>query len=246
MNLVSGKNCNVAVIGGAGSLGRVLVQQLKSFGATVTSIDMQRNVDAPKNVIITAKGEENGASLQRACKEATLKEDGNAERYDAIYCVAGGWIGGNVSQSDSFLTSVTRMTQMNLTGAALAAAIAGTSLQPNGLLVLTSAKASLGPTPGMIAYGMTKAATNHLLSSLSSPGSGLPATATIIAILPETLDTESNRKAMPDANHGNWTPLADVASKLVSWMAPGVDRPQSGSLITVITRNGKTVFAPVQ
>jgi NAD(P)-dependent dehydrogenase (short-subunit alcohol dehydrogenase family) len=57
----------------------------------------------------------------------------------------------------------------------------------NGLLVLTGANASLGPTPGMIGYGMAKAAVHHLVKSLSSEGSGLPAGSVVNAILPYVL-----------------------------------------------------------
>lgn len=56
-------------------------------------------------------------------------------------------------------------------------------------------------TPGMIGYGMAKAAVHHLVSSLSCPDSGLPKDSSVVAILPVTLDTPMNRKWMPNADH---------------------------------------------
>lgn len=69
------------------------------------------------------------------------------------------------------------------------------------LLVLTSAKAALSPTPSMLAYGAAKAAVIHLAQSAapSIPGR-------LCTLLPVVLDTEANRQDMPDANKETWTP----------------------------------------
>lgn len=54
---------------------------------------------------------------------------------------------------------------------------------------------------------MAKAAVHHLTKSLSAEESGLPSNATVVAILPGTLDTPNNRKWMPKADTSTWTPL---------------------------------------
>ena len=48
-----------------------------------------------------------------------------------------------------------------------AARIASTFLAPQSTLILTGAAAALGPTPGMLGYGIAKAATHHLVKSLA-------------------------------------------------------------------------------
>lgn len=63
----------------------------------------------------------------------------------------------------------------------------------------------------MIGYGMAKAAVHHLTKSLAQKESGLPNDALVLAILPITLDTPMNRKWMPKADFGTWTPLEFVA-----------------------------------
>lgn len=63
----------------------------------------------------------------------------------------------------------------------------------------------------MIGYGMAKAAVHHLTKSLAHKESGLPNDALVVAILPITLDTPMNRKWMPNADFGTWTPLEFVA-----------------------------------
>lgn len=63
----------------------------------------------------------------------------------------------------------------------------------------------------MIGYGLAKAAVHHLTKSLAEEKSGLPENSSVIAILPITLNTEMNRKWMPNADQGTWTPLDFVA-----------------------------------
>merc|ERR1711936_55317 len=95
----------------------------------------------------------------------------------------------------------------------------------------------LGGTPGMMGYGMAKAAVHQLVKSLACPGSGLPSDACALGLLPVTLDTPMNRKFMPDADQSTWTPLEEVARIMVAW-SRGKERMTSGSLVTLNTKNG--------
>merc|ERR1712130_666776 len=117
-----------------------------------------------------------------------------------------------------------------------------TNAKENGLLVLTGAAAATGPTPGMIAYGVTKAATHHLISSLAE--SGLPQGSAVVGILPICLDTQANREGMPTANFDDWTPLETVADLLLKW-AKNEDRPATGALVKMTTKNKETKFETV-
>jgi hypothetical protein len=60
-----------------------------------------------------------------------------------------------------------------------------------------------------------------LVRSLAAPGSGLTQDATVLAILPSTLDTPNNRKFMPAADTSTWTPLEVVAQ----WVSPDLPTP---------------------
>lgn len=133
------------------------------------------------------------------------------------------------------------MVQQSVWSSVIAAKLAAKHLNDGGLLALTGAKAAAdsGGTPGMIGYGLAKAAVHHLTQSLAAPGSGLPNGASVFAILPITLDTPMNRKWMPKADTSTWTPLEFVAELFHKW-ATDVDRPQSGSLVKLITVGGET------
>lgn len=53
-----------------------------------------------------------------------------------------------------------------------------------GLLTLTGALAALDATPGMIGYGIAKAAVHHLVKDLAAPNGGLPEGCKVTAVLP--------------------------------------------------------------
>ena len=121
----------------------------------------------------------------------------------------------------------------------ISASVAAQHLAPGGFIALTGAKAALEGTPSMIGYGMAKAAVHQLTRSLGTEGSGLPADSLAVAIMPVTLDTPMNRKWMPKADFSTWTPLSYVAEMFMKW-SKGQDRPKSGSLLALVTKNNET------
>ena len=82
------------------------------------------------------------------------------------------------------------MWKSNARSAVFAATLASTELKQDGLLVLVGAQAALQPTPGMFAYGMAKAATLHLCTSLAADPSLSWST---VCLLPNTIDSIANR-----------------------------------------------------
>ncbi|ORZ33794.1 hypothetical protein BCR44DRAFT_99023, partial [Catenaria anguillulae PL171] len=219
------------VYGGAGALGRAIVTHFQSKlpGWSVVSVDRAVNSDASLN--ITAPP---GASWTdtRQLIASSLPKD--TKHLDAIICVAGGWQGGSASSPD-FLSSVETSLTQSVQTSAIAAALAAQYLRPHGgLLVLTGSHAALAPTPGMIGYGLAKAAVHHLVQSLGAPNSGMPEGAKAVAILPATLDTPANRAGMPKADFSSWTPVEEVAGKIGKW-ASGDEDIQSGSLVSLVT-----------
>ncbi|KNC49981.1 dihydropteridine reductase [Thecamonas trahens ATCC 50062] len=220
----------VVVFGGAGQLGAAVVEAFNAASFTTVAIDIRENEAATVNLKIdlSATEEEKAAALS-AGLAAHVAESGDVVK--SVVCVAGGWCGGAIKSSEVF-KQTDMMWSRNVSSAIMAGHIAANHLAEDGSLVLTGAQAGLSATPGMIGYGVAKAATIQLVSSLAAEGSGLPANTFVGCIMPQTLDTATNRKAMPDADFSQWTPLATVADLLVNW-ANGNDRPASGSLTNV-------------
>ena len=115
-------------------------------------------------------------------------------------------------------------------------------MAPGGLLVLTGSAAALSPTPGMLGYGLAKAATHHLAISLAAQGSGLPPGAKVVAVLPTVIDTPSNRQFMagPGVDTGSWTPPAHISQACRRWAENPSYAPPSGSLALPVTVVGQT------
>lgn len=230
----------VLVYGGKGALGASIVNFFKGKSWWVLSVDLFQNDLADANVIISGTSDwvEQGKEVATKVEEV-LKND----KLDAIVCVAGGWAGGNAA-SNSLVKNCDLMCKQSIWSSVLASQIAAHHLNSGGLLVLTGAKAALEGTPGMIGYGMAKAAVHQLVQSLKDSSSGLPPDAGVIGVLPVTLDTEANRRNMPNADFSQWTPLEFVAETVLSWVDKQ-NRPASGSLLSLVTSDGVTTVSQV-
>ncbi|OXA42956.1 dihydropteridine reductase [Folsomia candida] len=225
------------IIGGRGALGSALIDHFKSEGYFVASVDRGQN---SKSHFPISLEEVASATLEQQVHLVNEKLEKLAPlKFHGILCVAGGWAGGNVKDSN-FLANVDLMWKQNMHSSLLAACIATNHLAEGGVLVLTGAYLALTPTPGMIAYGLAKAGVHHLVKSLASEESGLPEGTKIFGILPITLDTPNNRKCMPGADTGTWTPLNFIASLLQTWIENDPATPLSGSLVSLLTHDGNT------
>jgi dihydropteridine reductase len=114
----------------------------------------------------------------------------------------------------------------------------------------------------MLAYGLSKGATHHFLQTLGETTGKATTTRSkrqkakrlrkhseyldtlsVVGILPTTIDTPSNRKAMPEANFNDWTNPTDIAQEIGTWIETPPLRPHSGSLVKVHpAKGGGAVF----
>lgn len=173
-------------------------------------------------------------------------------------CTAGGWAGGSI-QDRKLPSAVASMHSMCLESSLTAAQLASLYMQPGGTLVLTGSAAALGPAPGMLAYGLSKASVHTLVQWLAAagPAEGLPAGSRVVGILPKVIDTPSNRQYMagPGVDTSSWTPLSHLGEALAA-LADGAEgrcreeaaeglgqlpvRIPSGALLVAETAGGKT------
>jgi len=159
----------------------------------------------------------------------------------AVINMAGGWAGGCSADAD-WVKNADLMWKQSVWSSAIAASLASKYLADGGLVVLPGAQPCLTGTPGMMGYGMAKAAVHQLVKSLACSDSGLPSTACALGLLPVTLDTPMNRKFMPDADQSTWTPLEEVARIMVAWTR-GKERLPCGSLVKLNTSGGQTTLS---
>lgn len=230
----------VLVYGGKGALGSVCVNHLKAKNFWVGSIDLMPNEQADANVIVKPCD-----SWVQQEQEVCQDVEGilGSEKLDAVLCVAGGWAGGNAA-SKEFVKNADMMWKQSCWTSAISAAIAAKHLKEGGLLTLPGAAPAVDGTPGMMGYGMAKAAVHQLVKSLAGKNSGLPKQSSTLAILPITLDTPMNRKFMSEADFSTWTKLEFVAELFEKWLTPS-NRPENGSLVKLVTKDNSTELVPV-
>ncbi len=98
------------MVGGSGGLGRALISQLRSSAGVdlVINVGRHESHEAHKNVIVSDSTIYTDIALQNTVRE--LLEDGP---FNAVFCVSGGWRGGNVA-SDSVLSDFAEMHQSSL------------------------------------------------------------------------------------------------------------------------------------
>jgi NAD(P)-dependent dehydrogenase (short-subunit alcohol dehydrogenase family) len=121
--------------------------------------------------------------------------------FDAVICTAGAWEGGSII-SEKLGESLDRMIKANLNPSVLAGRMATQRIRDGGCLVFTIAGAAVMPFPGMISYGLAKNAVAQ------------DKRYRIVGLLPDTLDTPANRKAMPNVPTDRWVPPEEIAARL--------------------------------
>jgi NAD(P)-dependent dehydrogenase (short-subunit alcohol dehydrogenase family) len=131
-------------------------------------------------------------------------------RLDILVNAVGGYAGGAKLWEQS-PNAFEHMLALNLrSGYSLALSVVPAMLrQRRGAIVNVAAKAAIDHPPGAAAYAASKAGAVGLMDSLAAElkGSGVR----VNSILPSIIDTESNRKAMPDADFSNWPKPEEIA-----------------------------------
>jgi NAD(P)-dependent dehydrogenase (short-subunit alcohol dehydrogenase family) len=87
--------------------------------------------------------------------------------------------------------------------------------QPRGgQFILVGSRPGLQATDGtaFFAYSLSKAMIFKLAEFINAEGKGKSVTASVI--VPSTIDTEANRKAMPDADFSKWVPAENIADAI--------------------------------
>jgi len=250
---------SVLVCGGNGALGQAMISTFKQAGYRTISIDFNANPSSDINLLLQRdkNWKENLASMHdqlHALLSSTptgshLTTDvRNTSNLEVVIHCAGSWIGGDV-QDVNLPRAVDTMLEINLKSAVMASILAARCLtqQGQGMLVLTGAAAAAhdAPTPTMLAYGMSKAATHQLAKSLADKDSGLK-NSTVITLLPTMIDTPTNRSFNSNtAEYANWTPPKDFANFVLSYATQlQKKRPASSSTKQTASTDNIMVDAP--
>jgi len=246
MNLSS--NLIFIIYGGNGQLGQSIVKEFVKNNVDTISVDFSENKDSTYNVLLQDKLSFQETSNRVDVEVQSILNSSNSSlqqprQISGIISVAGGWAGGNI-KSEKLIEDCSKMWAMSVEPSVICGQLLARYGKKGSTLILTGAAAAYFTftTPKAIAYGMAKSAVHQLVKSLAHKDSGLPEDSVVLGLMPVCLDTQANRKMMPKANFSNWTPLEELASMLFQWTVKGLQTPQNGSLIKLVTKQGKTTL----
>ncbi|MER5453173.1 SDR family NAD(P)-dependent oxidoreductase [Micromonospora sp. NPDC002389] len=226
---------SVLVTGGTGGLGRAV---------TAVFVEAGWRVVAPQREQPSPESEPDGDAPVRPVADLTDPQDvaravevaaGDPEApLRALVNLVGGYASGGlvhetpVEEFDRMLTLNLRPTHL-VTRAALPHLVAA----GGGAVVCVAARAALAPFPGVSGYVTAKAAVLGFASAVAVEyrASGVRCN----TVLPSVIDTPTNRRAMPDADHARWVDPAEIAS-VIRFLASDESAPTSGAAVPVYGR----------
>jgi len=223
----------VALVTGAnGGLGVEVTRALLDSAATVVGLSpriQQSDFEHPKFTALPASIDTLDAAIKAV--NSTIDRFG---RIDVLAHLVGGFAGGSsVAETDD--ATFKRMFDLNLNSAfhMIRAVLPSMRKAGNGRIVAIGSRAAENPGAGVGAYSASKAALVSLIKTvaLETKDSGI----TSNVILPGTIDTPANRKAMPNADVSQWVQPSAIAN-LILWLASDAGKDVTGAAIPVYGR----------
>ncbi len=224
----------VLITGGAGNLGRAVTRAFLDAGARV-AVPLHKT--DRKDALDSAIGEHGGRmttfaldlTTERGADAAVRQTVEWAGRLDAVAHLVGGYYGGAFEETP--VEAWDRMMDLNARSAYLIARAAVPALleSGDGALVFVGSRAAKEGRSGHAVYAASKGALLTLVEAVAEEYEGR---IRVTAVLPETIDTDANRAAMPQADHTRWTPPEEIARVIVALCAPGA-RVETGAELEI-------------
>ena len=217
------RNFNIIVTGGTGELGQIVIQEFIKDGASVfTNFRNQTKFSELKNALNS--GDKLVGFKADLTEEADVKSffkeyKKNFQRLDIFLHIMGGfWMGAELAETS--LEKWKFMIDLNLNSTFLCSkeAFKIMKAQCSGKIFTISAKSVEEFPPQMGAYVISKSGVLALTRMLANEGKQYNIQAN--SILPSIIDTEANRKGMPDADFGEWVTPKAIARLLVQLSKP--------------------------
>lgn len=225
----------VFITGAKGGLGTFVTQRFLSTGATVIGASRsiaQEDFPGAANFMPLAVDFTKSDAVRGAIEFVV----GRFGKLDVLVHVLGGFAGG-ASVADTDDKTWEQMQALNLTSAfyVLRAAIPHLRKSGNGRIIAIGSLTAAEPHAGLGAYVTFKSALATLARTVALENKDAGLTANVI--LPGTMDTPANRKAMPSADFSKWLQPAEVA-ELALWLAGEQAGHITGAALPIDGANG--------
>jgi NAD(P)-dependent dehydrogenase (short-subunit alcohol dehydrogenase family) len=224
----------VLVTGANGGLGTYVTHAFLDAGATVIGSSRKIEQSAFASPNFTALSAE--ISTAEGTKSLVSDVATRFGKLDVLAHTVGGFAGGQ-SIADTDDATFQRMFDLNLNSVfyMLRAAIPLLRKSQNGRIIAIGSRAALEPGAGVGAYSASKAAMVSLIRTVALENKDAGITANVI--LPGTIDTLANRKAMAKADFSKWVRPTSIAS-LMTWLASDSGKDVNGAVIPVYGSEG--------
>jgi NAD(P)-dependent dehydrogenase (short-subunit alcohol dehydrogenase family) len=203
----------VLITGGTGALGRAVAQAFGTSNATtvVTYIIDEEMEDVKTKIKTIAELVKADITKEDQAKKFVSHVTETYYRIDVLVNVVGGYLGGkSVAELDE--TEWDKMMNMNLKSAFLISkhVIPLMVAAKHGKIVHISSRTGLKSDGYDSAYSASKSGLIRLVESISEEVKehGI----NVNCILPSTIDTEANRRAMPNSDFSKWVKTVDLAN----------------------------------
>lgn len=225
----------VVITGAAGSLGRATANAFAADGARLVLIDRRLELleeqfpelSAGDDHLFTAVDLTDGNAVEALVYELVQQ----VGTIDVLANIAGGFrSGASVHETPpetwNFMMDLNARTVVNTARAV----IPHMWQQQHGKVINIAARAALSGSKGMGAYIASKSAVMRLTETMAAElkERGI----NVNCILPGTIDTPENRRAMPDAAQDKWVPPAAIAD-VILFLASDAARALHGACIPV-------------
>ncbi len=219
----------VLVTGANGGLGTYVTQAFLDVGAAVIGTSQKIQQSDFNNQNFTALPAE--ISTREGAKVLVEEVVRRFGKLDVLAHTVGGFAGGQ-SITDTDDATFQRMFDLNLNCVfhILRAVVPPLRETGDGRIIAIGSRAALEPGAGVGAYSASKAAMVSLVRTVALENKDAGLTANVI--LPGTMDTPANRKAIPNADFSKWVRPATVAS-LITWLAGDAGKDVNGAVIPV-------------
>jgi NAD(P)-dependent dehydrogenase (short-subunit alcohol dehydrogenase family) len=228
MATLTGKT--ILITGASGGLGGEVCREFQQAGAFVAGSARRSSELKHCDLAIAAD-----LSTGEGAVEAVTTVLQSRPTLDAVIHILGGFSGGTTTQ-ETPLESWDRMMSLNARSAFLVfrQALPQMVRQGRGRLIAVGSRAALTAPAGLSAYAASKAALHTLVEVIAAENKHTGVTAN--AVLPSTIDTPTNRAAMPDVSPALWVTPSSIAGLLV-WLASDASQDVNGALIPIYGRS---------
>lgn len=215
------------VTGGAGGLGRSVVEELLRGGwRVVVPLERAGDLEARDGLATVVADLTDPDDVSRALRAAVAEESAPLK---ALVNLVGGFAAGQ-PVAETPLADFERMFALNLRPTYLMTQAALQRLSGGGAIVCVGSSAALNPFAGGAGYAASKAAVIAFARSVAEEGR--PDGIRCNAIVPTQIDTPANRAAMPPSEHHKLVPPERIA-RVVAFLCDDASAAITGAAVPV-------------